>query len=110
MNIYTCECIEDDFRKKTIEEILQIFEEGRLIYVHFIRMKVKENFYICCPRIIEFCYEVNRYFFFGKTCYENRQGMSISCYSLLKYGFKSLCEICICPLEIKLFPFLIKVK
>ena len=110
MNIYTCGCIEDDFRRKTIEEILQIFEEGRQNYVPFIRMKLRENFYICCPRIIEFCYYANRYFFLKKTCSDARCGTWVSCYDLLKFGFKSICQLCVCPLEVKLFPFLIKVK
>ena len=37
-------------------------------------------------------------------------GRSVSCISLLKFGFRNICQVCVCPLQVKLFPFLIKVK
>ena len=104
-NIYTCGCLADDFYRKTIHEILTIFE-NRVEFSSFIRINLDDNFYIFCPWITEFCYKANRWYFYNKTC-----GRSyVSCFHLLKYGMKTICQVCIFPLQKKLFPFLIKVK
>ena len=109
-NIYTCGCIADDFFKKTYHEILTIFENW-LEFSGFVRINLDDNFYIFCPWITEFCYKANRWYFFDKTC-GNSYGLCyrLSCFHLLKYGFKTICQVCISPLQRKLFPFLIKVK
>ena len=118
MKIYTCGCLADEFFMKTGNDILKIFEnreifENRVDLLDFIRINVDDNFYIFCPWITEFCYKTNRWYFYGKTCdtlglYE--ECYLLSCFHLLKYGFKSICQLCISPLQVKLFPFLIKVK
>ena len=108
-NIYTCGCLEDEFRNKTNDEVLQIFEVSSK-YSTFVKIKFERDFYICCSKIIEFCYRANRYFFIRNTCSSHMSGMNVSCYHLLKFGFRSICYVCIYPLEIKLFPFLIKIK
>ena len=107
-NIYTCGCIADDFYKKTIDEIITIFE-NQFEFSSFIRINFDDNFYIFCPRIAEFCYKANRWYFYNKTCIED-SGFCVSCFHFLKYGFKTICQVCIFPLQKKLFPFLIKVK
>ena len=106
-NIYTCGCLADDFRKKTLHEILTIFET-QLEFSGFIRINLDHNFYIFCPWITEFCYKANRWYFYKKTC-SNHYGLC-DCFHLLKFGFKTICQVCIFPLQKKLFPFLIKVK
>ena len=111
-NIYTCGCLADEFFIKTSYEILTIFE-NRAELSGFIRLNFDNNFYIFCPWMTEFCYKTNRWYFYGKTCdtfglYE--ESYCLSCFHLLKYGFKSICQLCIIPLQVKLFPFLIKVK
>ena len=42
-NIYTCGCLADDFRNKTIHEILKIFET-QLEYSSFIRINHDDDF------------------------------------------------------------------
>ena len=112
-NIYTCGCLADDFLNKTLHEILKIFET-QLEYSSFIRINLDDDFYIFCPWITEFCYKANRWYFFDKTC-SHLSGMNstcyhVSCFHLLKYGFKTICQVCVYPLQKKLFLFLIKIK
>ena len=109
-NIYTCECLADDFYRKTIQEILTIFE-NRVEFSDFIRINFDDNFYIFCPWITEFCFKANRWYFYDKTC-GNRSGewSHLCCFHVLKLGFRKICQVCIFPLQKKLFPFLIKVK
>ena len=112
-NIYTCGCLANDFHNKTVDELLQIFERPT-DYSSFIRINLDDDFYIFCQQITEFCYKAHRYYFFDKTC-SYLSGMNspfyhISCFLLLKYGFKTICQACIIPLQKKLFPFLIKIK
>ena len=109
-NIFACGCSKNDFYNKTYEEVLYKIFENPSDYSIFVRIKVNSNLYICCPQIIEFCYKANRWYFFNKTCSNQMSGMTVSCFHLLKFGFRSICKVCICPLQVKLFPFLIKVK
>ena len=76
----------------------------------FVRIEVETDLYICCPQIIEFCYNTNRWYFFNKTCSNQMGGLILPCISLLKFGFRSICKVWVFPLQVKLFPFLIKVK
>ena len=57
-NLYTCGCLKNDFHNKTFEDVIQIFERHS-DYSIFVRINFEEDFYICCLRIIEFCYKVN---------------------------------------------------
>ena len=106
-NIFTCGCLADGFRMKTICEILTIFED-RVEFSDFIRINFNNDFYIFCPWITEFCYKANHWYFYKKTC-SNTYGLC-DCFHLLKFGFKTICNRCSSPLQKKLFPFLIKVK
>ena len=108
-NIYTCGCLANDFHNKTLDEVLQIFERPS-DYSIFVRINFENDFYICCRKIIEFCFKVHRWYFLNKTCSSRMSGLHVSCYHLLKFGFNTICQECIYPLEIKLFPFLFKVK
>ena len=110
-NIYTCNCLLDDFLKKTTQEILVTFENNHAKFADFIRFNVNDNFYVFCPWITEFCFKADRWYFYDKTC-GNRTGewCHLCCFHLLKFGFKTICQVCIFPLQKKLFPFLIKVK
>ena len=109
-NLYTCGCLQNDFHNKTFEEVLYKFFENPSEYSIFVRIKYDSNLYICCSQIIEFCYKANRWYFFNKTCSNQMSGITVSCFHLLKFGFRSICKVCIFPLQVKLFPFLIKVK
>ena len=110
-NIYTCNCLLDDFLKKTTQEILVAFENNHAIFADFIRFNVNDNVYVFCPWITEFCFKADRRYFYDKTC-GNLSGewCHLCCFHLLKFGFKTICQVCIFPLQKKLFPFLIKVK
>ena len=110
-NIYTCNCLLDDFLKITTQEILVAFENNHAKFADFIRINVDDNFYIFCPWITEFCFKANHWYFYDKTCgNRTREWCHLCCFHLLKFGFKTICQVCIFPLQKKLFPFLIKVK
>ena len=109
-NVYVCGCLQNDFHNKTYEEVLYKIFENPSDYSIFVRIKVESNLYIFCRQIIEFCYKTNRWYFFNKTCNHQTDGMTVSCFHLLKFGFRSICKVCVCPLQVKLFPFLIKLK
>ena len=108
-NLYTCGSLQNDFHNKTFEEVIQIFEQAS-DYSIFVRINFETDLYVCCPKIIEFCYKANQWYFFNKTCCDQTGGMTVSCFNLLKFGFRSICQVCVYPLQVKLFPFLIKVK
>ena len=109
-NVYVCSCFQKDFYNKTYDEILHNVFMNPSDYSIFVRIEIETDLYICCPQIIEFCYKTNRWYFFNKTCSNQMAGLTVSCISLLKFGFRSICKVCVCPLQVKLFPFLIKVK
>ena len=111
-NVYICGCLgfKDEIHKKTYDEILDEIFNNPSNYSIFVRMKVETDLYICCVRMIEFCYKCNRWYFFNKTCRSQMSSMVVSCFSLLKFGFREICKVCICPLQVKLLPFLIKIK
>ena len=109
-NIYVCGCFKNDFHNKTYDEILYNIFMNPSDYSIFVRIEIETDLYICCPQIIEFCYKTNRWYFFNKTCSKKMAALTVSCISLLKFGFRSICKVCVCPLQVKLFPFLIKVK
>ena len=111
-NVYVCECIglDNELFTKSYDEILNEIFENPSNYSIFVRMKVETNLYICCSRMIEICYEIQKYYFFSKTCSKKSNSMCVSCFSLLKYGFLEICKVCISPLQVKLLPFLIKIK
>ena len=110
-NVFVCGCIgfDSELFTKSYEEILLEIFENPSDYSIFVRIKVDTNLYICCSRMIEICYRIHRWFFNNKTCCK-QHNMYVSCFDLLKYGFKSICNVCICPLQVKLLPFLIKIK
>lgn len=109
MNIFVCGCLENDFHNMTVIKILETILNPTF-NSKFIKINSGDNFFVCCRDIVDFCYKVNRWYFFNKTCSSQMSGMNVSCYHLLKYGFRSICQVCISPLEIKLFPFLIKIR
>ena len=109
-NVYVCGCFQKYFYNKTYDEILVNAFQNPSDYSIFVRIEIETDLYICCPQIIEFCYKTNRWYFFNKTCSNQMAGLTVSCISLLKFGFRSICKVYVCPLQIKLFPFLIKVK
>ena len=109
-NVYVCGCFQKYFYNKTYDEILVNVFQNPSDYSIFVRIEIETDLYICCPQIIEFCYKTNRWYFFNKTCSNQMAGLTVSCISLLKFGFRSICKVCVCPLQVKLFPFLIKVK
>ena len=103
MNIFICNCIEEKYRDirldHSISRVLSLEFDRR-----FIKFFFNDNLYIACPEIIDFCYRVNRWYFFGKMCNFNSRHNLFSCITSLKFGMKTLCPICIRPLTIKLLP------
>ena len=99
-NVFVCGCFKagNEIYKKKYDEILW----GN--FPDFVKIVTETSLYICCPKIICFCYKVNRWFFFNKLCND------ISCISLLKFGNRRICQICLYPLQVKLFPFLMKIR
>lgn len=105
-NIYVCGCFQNKFEKKTNDEIFNsIIDDRSIIYI-----KLDENVFICCRKIIDFCYKLNRCYFFERTCSTRLFGMCANCFHLLKFGFRDVCAVCTVPLQEKLFPFLIKIR
>ena len=109
MNIFVCECLENDFHNMTNTEIL-VTVLNRSFNSKFIKLHSGDNFFVCCRDMVIFCYKVNRWYFYSRTCSNVMSGMAISCYQTLNYGFRSICKVCVSPLEKKLFPFLIKIR
>ena len=106
MNIFVCGCLEDSFfGMETAEIVHKIYDP--LFDRKFFRLYFEDDIFICCRDIVTFCYEVNRWYFFNKTCATDEL---FSCYVSMHYGFTNLCPICISPLVKKLFPFLIKIR
>ena len=111
MSVYVCQCIgyDNDFTTKTYERIKFEYFDYPSDYSIFVRMEIGEDLFICCSEMIDFCYRMHIYIFFNKSCRKTKNS-SISCFTLLKVGFRSVCDVCIFPLQVKLFPYLIKVK
>ena len=107
-NIYVCGCFQEEFQNKTFEEVIQFFTES--VDNSIIRINLDEDYYFCCRMIIDFCYKANRCYFLERTCSTRLYGMCVSCFHLIKFGFDTICCVCIIPLQKKLFPFLIKIK
>lgn len=116
-NVYSCLCVSESFFGKTYDEIVEmIFSVPSDLSVHCVKMKINGNVYICCVNTVEFVYKYNRWYFFNKTCARidednyRTNGFAVSCFNLLKYGFRTICTICQFPLQQKLFQHLVKVK
>ena len=107
-NIYVCGCFQEEFQNKTFEEVIQFFTES--VDNSIIRINLDEDYYFCCRMIIDFCYKANRCYFLEKTCSTCLYGTFVSCVHLIKFGFNTICCVCVIPLQKKLFPFLIKIK
>ena len=103
MNIFICSCIENNYFDIRVNF-------GRVLSWNFDRRYIKvffnNNLYIFCPEIANFCYKVNRWYFFGKTCDFGSRDSIFCCFSNLKFGIKSICSLCTAPLVKKLFPYL----
>ena len=108
MNIFVCHCIEDKYPEIRVDNCIL-----RVLTLDFnrkyLRIFLNDDIYILCPEIINFCYQVNRWFFFSRTCKFNSRDNLFSCISNLGLGFKSICPICLKPLAKKLFPYLSKI-
>ena len=106
MNIFVCGCLENSLLgKKTTEIVREVFDPA--FDCRFFKLSFEDDIFTCCRDMISFCYDVNRWYFFSRTCATEEL---FSCYVSLNYGFKNLCPICISPLVKKLFPFLIKIR
>lgn len=105
MNIYICRCVEE--KKPNIRinrySLLDLFEP------EYIKIFHKDDLYVMCPQIINFCYQANRFYFSSRTCAAISRDNLFSCITALRMGMKSICFTCIKPLSIKLFPNLSKI-
>ena len=105
MNIYVCSCFEEknpDIRM-TGYILLNLFKP------EYVKIFHKDELYVMCPRIIDFCYQANRSYFVNKTCSVVSRDNFFSCYTCLRLGMRSICSTCVRPLSIKLFPHLSKI-
>ena len=105
MNIYICSCIEEENPSIRINRysLLDLFKP------EYIKVFHKDDLYVTCPQIINFCYQANKWYFFDKTCATISRNNLFSCITALRLGMKSICSTCIQPLSIKLFPNLSKI-
>lgn len=104
MNIFVCGCIKSDYPYIRNDHLLVIRELDKYVMISF-----NNDIYVMCPEIINFCYQVNRWFFFGKTCDFNSGKNLSSCITNLRFGRKKICLICTEPLVKKLFPYFQKI-
>ena len=102
MNLFVCECFEKKY--PTITLIDCCF--GLKLEGEYLKIFYQDDLFICCVQMVNFCYKVNRWYFFSRTCAVSSD--LFSCYVSLMFGVKSLCTICIRPLVKKLFPYLRK--
>ena len=105
MNIYVCSCFEEknpDIRI-TGYILLNLFKPD------YIKVFYKDELYIMCPEIIDFCFRANKSYFFNRTCSAVSRDNFLSCYTCLRLEMKSICSTCVRPLSIKLFPHLSKI-
>ena len=104
MNIFICECLEEEY-----PDISLYHSVGRCVSRNFeqeyLKIFYEGDLYIFCVQSVTLCHQVNRWYFFGKTCVAVSSDL-FSCYVSLKFGVKSLCPVCIRPLVKKLFPYL----
>ena len=104
MNIYICSCIEDKYPNiRNSFSLLNLFEP------EYIKIFHKDDLYVMCPQIVNFCYQTNKHYFLGKTCAVISRDNLFSCFTALRLGMKSICSTCIRPLSIKLFPHFSKI-
>ena len=105
MNIYVCSCFEEEHSNIRITgyNLLHLFKPN------YIKVFYKDELYIMCPQIIDFCFKANKSYFLKKTCAVVSRNNLFSCYTSLRLGMKTICSTCIRPLSIKLFPHLSKI-
>ena len=105
MNIYVCRC----FEEKNLDIRITGYVLINLFRPEYIKIFHKDELYIMCPGIINFCYQANKSYFRGKTCAVISRDNFFSCFTCLRFGMKSICSTCVSPLSIKLFPHLTKI-
>lgn len=105
MNIYVCRCFEEKYPDIRVNGYILL----NLVKPEYIKIFYKNELYVMCPKIIDFCYQVNKSYFFMKTCSLTSRDNLFSCYTCLKLGLRSICSTCVRPLSIKLFPYLSKI-
>ena len=105
MNIYVCSCFEEKNPDIRITGYILL----NLFKPEYVKIFHKDELYVMCPRIIDFCYQANRSYFVNKTCSVVSRDNLFSCYTCLRLGMRSICSTCIRPLSIKLFPHLSKI-
>ena len=106
MTVFICDCVEKEY-----PDIRFFNSIARILTVDFNRRYLKifynDNLYVVCPEILDFCYQVNRNFMFGKLCHFKEPHYSVfSCVSNLNFGLKSICPICVKVFDKKLFRYL----
>ena len=104
MSIYICDCVEKKHPDIRINRYINLLFETEYIKIFY-----KDDLYVMCPQIIDFCYQANRFYFFGKTCAVVSRDNLFSCITSLRLGMKSICSTCVKPLSIKLFSNLSKI-
>ena len=105
MNIYVCRCFEEKYPDIRVNGYILL----NLVKPEYVKIFYKDELYVICPKIIDFCYQANKSYFFMKTCSLLSRDNLFSCYTCLRLGLRSICSTCVRPLSIKLFPYLSKI-
>ena len=105
MNIHVCRCFEEKNPDIRITGYILL----NLFKPEYVKIFHKDELYVMCPQIIDFCYQANRSYFLDKTCSVVSRDNLFSCITCLRLGMKSICSTCVKPLSIKLFPHLSKI-
>ena len=105
MRIYICSCVEE----KNPNIRIRRFTLVDFFKCEYIKVFHNDDLYIMCPQIINFCYEANKSYFFGKTCAVTSRDNLFLCITALRLGMNSICSRCVQPLAKKLFPNLSKI-
>lgn len=105
-NVYSCSCIADTLTAITSSQIKEMFRLQYDLNCKYVEIEKENDYYIICAESVEFCYIYNNYF---ETCADSKI-MCISCFDVLKYGFRRICSMCELGLQKYLYRNLVKIK
>ena len=104
--VYSCACIADTLTAMTYSQIKEMFRLQYDLNCKFVEIEKENDYYIICAESVEFCYIYNNHF---ETCADSKL-MCISCFDVLKYGFRRVCCLCEISLQKYLYSSLVKIN
>ena len=105
-NVYSCVCVADTLTAMTYGEIKEMFCLQCDLNCKYLVIEKENDYCIICAESVEFCYIYNNHF---ETCADSKL-MCISCFDVLKYGFRRICCLCEVSLQKYLYSDLVKIK